>query len=225
MLDRLKSLLGGGSAPNQRGGAGSGRMNGVAAPPIHRPSNGLQQFFETLPEFPGLSILDFAGASQENISFITSMGHRLSSQDFQRALEATFGPDHTYEDQSDPRLMDEFIAENLSFEPGAFDGALVWDNLQLMSPHLLQLTVDRLYDCLRPGACLLAFFSANERLREVPLYTYRINDGKHLTLTLRGWRTPGQVFNNRSIEKLFHRFQSVKFFLSKETLREVIVKR
>jgi hypothetical protein len=37
-------------------------------------------------------------------------------------------------------------------------------------------------------------------------------------------RRPAQLFNNRSLEKLFHRFESVKFFLTREQLREVIVK-
>jgi hypothetical protein len=39
-----------------------------------------------------------------------------------------------------------------------------------------------------------------------------------------GMRRPAQLFNNRSLEKLFGRFESVKFFLTKERLREVIVK-
>jgi hypothetical protein len=32
------------------------------------------------------------------------------------------------------------------------------------------------------------------------------------------------LYNNRSLEKLFARFESVKFFLTRERLREVIVK-
>jgi hypothetical protein len=32
------------------------------------------------------------------------------------------------------------------------------------------------------------------------------------------------LFNNRNLEKLFGRFDSVKFFLTREQLREVIVK-
>jgi hypothetical protein len=32
------------------------------------------------------------------------------------------------------------------------------------------------------------------------------------------------LFNNRSLEKLFGGFESVKFFLTKDRLREVIVK-
>jgi lysyl-tRNA synthetase class 2 len=34
-----------------------------------------------------------------------------------------------------------------------------------------------------------------------------------------------QIFNNRSLEKLFQDFQSVKFFLTRDRLREVIVRR
>jgi hypothetical protein len=40
-----------------------------------------------------------------------------------------------------------------------------------------------------------------------------------------GLHHPAQLFNNRTLEKLFHRFESVKFFLTREHLREVIIKR
>ena len=40
----------------------------------------------------------------------------------------------------------------------------------------------------------------------------------------RGMRTSGQIFNNRSLEKLFGKFESVKFFLTRDNLREVIVR-
>jgi len=33
-----------------------------------------------------------------------------------------------------------------------------------------------------------------------------------------------QLFNNRALEKLFADFQSVKFFLTRERLREVLVR-
>ncbi|MGH9667993.1 MAG: hypothetical protein ACRD9L_26550, partial [Bryobacteraceae bacterium] len=59
----------------------------------------------------------------------------------------------------------------------------------------------------------------------IPIYTYRISDGKTLQLSQRGKRVPAQFFNNRSLEKLFQKFASVKFFLTRDHLREVIVKR
>ena len=41
----------------------------------------------------------------------------------------------------------------------------------------------------------------------------------------RGPRKPEQIFNNRSLEKLFQGFESLKFFLARDNLREVIVRR
>jgi len=40
-----------------------------------RPSRGLEQFFTYLRGQAGLSILDLSSASQENINFITNLGH------------------------------------------------------------------------------------------------------------------------------------------------------
>jgi hypothetical protein len=37
-------------------------------------------------------------------------------------------------------------------------------------------------------------------------------------------RRPARLFNNRGLEKLFGRFESVKFFLTRDRLREVIAK-
>src|SRR5438876_5695550 len=56
-----------------------------------RPSRGLEQFFAFLRDQVGLSVLDLAGASQQNINFITNLGHRLYSEDFVRTLDDVFG--------------------------------------------------------------------------------------------------------------------------------------
>jgi hypothetical protein len=74
-------------------------------------------------------------------------------------------------------------------------------------------------------AYLLAFFHAEEKAELLPSYSYRIVDSKTISLAMRGERKPAQFFNNRSLEKLFHEFQSVKFFLTRDHLREVIVRR
>jgi hypothetical protein len=225
LLDRLRSLFGVASS-----GANSAHSipgsNGRALPSEHsRPSNGLDQFFNSIRDRSSLNLLDFAGANQSNVSYITSMGHRLSSEDFVRSLELTFGQQDMMENQANPKLMDQFLQENLGFPYDSFDGALIWDALQFLSPHLLQITVDRLFDTLRPESNLLAFFHSDEKAKQIPLYNYRIADQKTLSLQPRGWAPCGQVFNNRAIEKVFHRYKSVKFFLTRDNLREVIVRR
>jgi hypothetical protein len=68
-------------------------------------------------------------------------------------------------------------------------------------------------------------FHAEERVETIATYSYRIANRKTITLSPRGRRRPAQFFNNRSLEKLFSDFESVKFFLTRDHLREVIVRR
>jgi hypothetical protein len=190
-----------------------------------RHSHGLDQFCSSLEERPGLSILDLAGASQATISFLTNYGHRLYSDDFVHQLDQHFGGSDFYENQSNPLKTEAFLQSVLDFPDGQFDGVLVWDTLQFLTPALLQIVVERLYRMLQPGACMLAFFHAEERVDTIPTYSYRVSDHRTISLAPRGRRKPAQFFNNRSLEKLFQEFQSVKFFLTRDHLREVIVRR
>ena len=189
-----------------------------------RPSRGLEQFFAYLRDQAGLSVLDLAGASQQNINFITNLGHRLYSEDFVRTLDDVFGGADAG-DQANQGRIDQFLRQTLNFENEQFDGVLVWDVLQYMTPALLAATLDRLRTIVRPHAYLLAYFHADEKAQQVPFYSFRIKDSQSLMLAQRGTRKPAQIFNNRSLEKLFQKFESVKFFLTKEQLREVIVRR
>ena len=201
-------------------------MARALAAPETRNSNGLDQFCSTLEARPGLSILDFSGASQSTISFITDYGHRLYSDDFGRQLDLCFGATgEFYENQSNPLLVSRFLGAAMDFEDQSFDGALVWDSLQFLTPTLLQAVVARLQRILRPGSSLLAVFHADERVAEIPTWSYRINDRRAVLMAHRTQRKPAQVFNNRNLEKLFQDFESVKFFLTRDHLREVIVRR
>jgi hypothetical protein len=181
-------------------------------PPVTRPSRGLEQFF-----------LDLAGATQENINFLTSLGHKIYSQDIVRSLDEAFGREPSQ--QTNPALIEAFLRTALDYPPDTFDGVLLWDSLQFMGPALLNATVDRIAEVMRPKSYLLAFFTANEKVTEVQSYAFRIVDNRTILLAERGVRPSGQVFNNRNLEKLFGKFESVKFFLTRESLREVIVRR
>jgi len=189
-----------------------------------RASRGLEQFFAYHRGQVGLSILDFAGASQENINFITNLGHRLYSEDFVRTLDDVFG-DADPNDQANQGLIDQFLRQTLNFEPNQFDAVLVWDVLQYLTPAVLGPTLEKLSTIVRPQGYLLAYFHSDEKARQVPFYSFRIKDQQSLLLAQRGTRKPAQIFNNRSLEKLFQKFESVKFFLTREQLREVIVRR
>ncbi|MFB3777281.1 MAG: class I SAM-dependent methyltransferase [Bryobacteraceae bacterium] len=180
-----------------------------------RHSHGLEQFFAQIQGQGSLRILDVGGVTQANVAFITGLGHKLYSEDFLRALDSAAGPE--------PAAA--LLQQTLGFPPGAFDGVLLWDVLEFLPQPLLKATVERLYQVTKPGSCMLAFFHADEKAASVPAYSYRISDGRTLLLANKQMRRPAQLFNNRAVERLFQDFQSVKFFLTRDHLREVIVRR
>lgn len=190
-----------------------------------RNSAGLEQFFYALRDTSGLSVLDLSAASQANISYITNLGHRIYAEDFLGCMDNTFPADDFFAAQADAAKGQSVLDQCLNFPDGHFDGALAWDALQYVAPPLLQVTIDRIYEVLRPNAYLLAYFSAQERAPMVHNHLYRITDGKTLQLTPRMERPPAQHFSSRNLERLFSRFQQVKFFLTRDNLREVLVKR
>ena len=122
-------------------------------------------------------------------------------------------------------MTSRFLDSALDFDDHSFDGALVWDSLQFLTTPLLQTVVARIHRILKPGSSLLAMFHAEERVDDIQTFSYRIQDHRTVLLGSRARRRPAQIFNNRALEKLFQDFASVKFFLTRDHLREVIVKR
>ncbi len=171
-----------------------------------------------------LSVLDMSGASQANISFVTSFGHRISSDDAVGTMQQCFGDDF-YTNQQAASNAHRFLEQTLTFPDQSFDAAFVWDTLQLLVSPLLEDMVSKLFRVMRPGAPILGFFNAQEKASHVPVYTYRIQDSKTILQTTRGVPQRCEYFNNRRLERLFENSASVKFFLTRGAQREVIVRR
>jgi hypothetical protein len=234
MLEPLKDFFRG-SLGRQSGGGPLSPSNGVRIPlngrgsgmePAalsSRKSRGLEEFFVQIRDTSGLTILDLGGATQKNVSFITDLGHRLYSEDFLRILNEAFGAEDTAE-QTNPGRIEYFLKQTLDYPEGHFDGVLVWDVLEYLNPVLLHAVVERLHHIVRPKAYMLAFFHSDDKQEQVPSYTFRIDQLNSLEISQQGMRRPAQLYNNRSLEKLFGQFESVKFFLTRERLREVIIK-
>src|SRR5947208_16638526 len=116
----LKNLFRGSRGPAGPNGPGStppqnarssGRGGGGDEIIGTRPSRGLDEFFSYIRDQSGLTILDLGGATQQNVSFITNLGHRLYSEDFLRILHETFGEDGGLEQQSNPGQIEYFLRE------------------------------------------------------------------------------------------------------------------
>jgi SAM-dependent methyltransferase len=188
-----------------------------------RASRGLEEFFTHIQGQSGLTLLDLGGASQQNVSFITELGHRFCSEDFRLILGDPSAAE-SLADQANPGRIEYFLEHALDYPEHHFDGVLIWDVLEYLAPPLATAVVERLHRIVRPGSYMLAFFHADDKLEAVPYYAFRIVDLKTLQIAQHGVRRPAKLFNNRSVEKLFACSESVKFFLTRDRLREVVIR-
>ncbi len=192
---------------------------------LTRPSNGLDQFFLALDGQDRLKILDLCGAPATT-EFLFQQDHIPRPDPFYRALELAFGSGPGYLDrQLEPDRVEIFVEHTLGHKEGEFDAVFLWDSLQYLRPELLEPVLEQIFAITRPGAPLLAVFHADERIEEVPVFSYQVQGRNSLFLAEKDRRRPAQHFNNRMIEKIFKNFASTKFFLARDHLREVLIRR
>lgn len=176
-----------------------------------RRSYGLEQITELLRGFQGGQVIDLGGACQSNIDYVTGMGHRLYAEDVLVSLAGA-------------TAQEPVPADCLSFARSSVHAVLCWDRLQFLSEHQLAAVLEGLHRVLAPGGLLLAVFHPEHAPTAAPLSCRVVGDGQLQIAAAAGAR-PFRAFNTRAIEKLFQDFESVKFYLTRDNLQEVIVRR
>jgi SAM-dependent methyltransferase len=192
---------------------------------ITRRSSGLNEFSKSISGQERLCILDLGCTSASNISRLTGMGHKVCTEDL---LEAAHDPLLLVAGEDGKKTVDvvRFLRDSLAYEPQAFDAVLCWDVPDYLPEPLVKPVVERLCTLTKPGGILLAFFHTRDAGPDASHYRYHIsgNDSLQLQPTTPALRLQ-RVFNNRHIENLFREFASLKFFLARDNVREVIVVR
>jgi len=208
-------------------------FRGSAAPatatvelPLHvaRRSSGLKEFTRALAGQEGLRILDLGATSAINITRLTQFGHKVYTED---VLSASGDPGLIIATENGKPMYDvpRFLAENLQLERELLDAVLCWDIPDYMPEPFVKPMVERFHSIMKPGGILLAFFHTRDAGPDAPCYRYHVTGEDTLDLQ-RGPRFRLQrVFNNRHIENLFRDFASLKFFLARDNVREVLVVR
>jgi SAM-dependent methyltransferase len=195
-----------------------------AGPRTSRRSTGFAEFTRSLTGYDNLSALDLGATSSANISFLTGFGGRVHNEDILRAAQ-----DKIYvmrqEDGSETLDSKKFFSENLSYPDGRFDAVLCWDIPDYLHEALVKPMVERIYKIMKPGGILLAFFHTKDAGPDSPYCHYHIVTREVLDLEPRPDFRLQRVFNNRHIENLFKGFSSLKFFLARDNVREVLVVR
>ena len=182
-----------------------------------------------------LCVFDIGATSASNIRFFTERGHKIYSQDL---LEASTDPAFaTHDEQGKPSIdSKKFLEENLGYPNAQFDIVFCWNLADYMEETLVKPVVARLWSMMKPGGMLLAFFHTREAGPDAPYYRYHITGTDvlemHALNAKRDHRRElphnfalQRVFNNRHIENLFRDYASIKFFLSRDNIREVLVVR
>src|SRR6204780_2699554 len=131
---------GGAAKPGAPGRALFGARSAGETIALERASRGLEEFFRDIRDTSGLTILDLGVATQQNVTFITNLGHRLYAADFLQILNDTFGLDDTV-DQSNPGQIEYFLKQSLDFPEGQVDAVLIWDVLEYLAPAMLTAVV------------------------------------------------------------------------------------
>jgi len=212
----------------------------TAAPPtpqkLSRRSSGVGEIARVLNSQEGLCVLDVGATSANNIRFFTGKGHKNYSEDL---LRASLDPALRVPDALGNLVVDgkKFLAENLVYSSNQFDIVLCWNLADYMEESLVKPTIDRLWSVMKPGGLLLAFFHTRDAGPDSTCYRYHVTGTDLLEMQEVKFALPGhpssekksprlqRVFNNRHIENLFRDFASIKFFLARDNIREVLVVR
>lgn len=184
-------------------------------------------------------MLDLGSTSPTNIRYLTERGHKIYSEDL---LVASSDPSLLIKDEQGNPTLDSkrFLEENLTYPSGQFDIVLCWNLADYLDETLVKPVMGRLWSEMKPGGMLLAFFHTKDAGPDSPCYRFHILDKdmlemqtidppKELRKPAAGQSAAGlrlqRVFNNRHIENLFRDFASIKFFLARDNIREVLVVR
>lgn len=224
----MKLFRGSSTDPNQKAAARP------AGQRLTRRSSGLGELTKLLASEETLCVLDLGSTSAANIRYLTERGHKIYSEDL---LDASTNPALVIEDEQGKPTLDSqvFLKENLVYPGTQFDVVLFWNLADYMDESLVKPVIGRLWSLIRPGGVLLAFFHTREAGPDSPCYRFHMVNNDTLEMQLIDARREGRpaasgfqlqrVFNNRHIENLFRDFSSIKFFLARDNIREVLVVR
>ena len=208
----------------RRGNTKTANVEPSNAKRITRRSSGLAEFNKLLAGRENLCILDLGPTSPQNIRHLTELGHRIYNEDI---LLSSLGPEFLKRetDGSNTVDVDKFLRETLKYEVQHFDAVLCWDVPDYLHETLVKGCIDRISRIMKPGGVLLAFFHTKDAGPDAPYFRYHIAGDDALDLQRGPQFRLQRIFNNRHIENLFHEFASIKFFLARDNVREVLVVR
>jgi hypothetical protein len=212
----MRSLFGGSDSTNSQRGSDSGR--------VPRHSSGWKELMKHLQTENSLRVLDIGPTSSTNINYITSLGHSIYMAN---VVEEASKPEWIIPGEAgeEPRFdVDRFLESNLNFSGRIFDVVIFWDTADYLPEPLIVPVLARIHQVLQPGGQMLAFFHQTSSPDSF-FCRYHLTDTDVVEMQRAGNFPLLNVYNNRKVENLLSEFSNFRFFLAKDSLREVIITR
>ena len=191
---------------------------------VARHSSGWNELLKHLRTQDSLRILDIGPTSSSNINYITNLGHSIYMAN---VVEEASKPEWLVQGEAgEPASFDveRFLESNLNFDGRMFDVVILWDTADYLPEALLAPVFSRIHQVLQPGGLMLAFFHATAA-SDTQFCRYHLTDTDVVEMQKAGNFPLLQIYSNRKIENMLSEFSNYRFFLAKDSLREVIITR
>ncbi len=212
----MRSLFGGSDSTSSTRGADASR--------VPRHSSGWKDLLKHLKTEESLRVLDIGPTSSTNINYITSLGHSIYMANL---VEEAAKPEWLIPGEAGEEArfdVDGFLASNLNFSGRNFDVVILWDTADYLPEPLLVPVFSRIHQVMEPGGLMLAFFHATAS-SENTFCRYHLTDTDVVEMQRAGSYPLVNIYSNRKIENMLSEFSTYRFFLAKDSLREVIITR
>lgn len=191
---------------------------------VPRHSSGWNELLKHLRSQESLRILDIGPTSSTNINYITGLGHSIYMANVveeaskpEWRVAAAEGEDPVFD-------VDRFLESNLNFSGRMFDVVIFWDTADYLPEALVAPVISRIHKVLQPGGLMLAFFHQTSN-PDTHFCRYHLTDTDVVEMQKAGNYPIVNIYNNRKIENMLTEFSNYRFFLAKDSLREVIITR
>lgn len=197
---------------------------GPAGDRTPRHSSGWKELLKHLQTHESLRVLDIGPTSSTNINYITSLGHSIYMANL---VEEAAKPEWVIPAEGDTPAgfdVDGFLTSNLNFSGRMFDVVILWDSADYLPEPLLAPLFSRIHQVLQPGGLMLAFFHATAE-PDTPFNRYHLTETDVVEMQRAGSYPLLRSYTNRKVENMLSEFSNYRFFLAKDSLREVIITR
>jgi SAM-dependent methyltransferase len=194
----------------------------VPSSQVH-PTNNLKRLLQILTSVPMPCLLDLGRLKGPNIEWLIHKGIKVFVDDRTTSLRPAAPPPAPQ--KGEKKLPPPSPLEPLDYPPMSFDAVLCWDLLDYLVLMQAREIVAGIARILKPKGLLLAFFNFNRSL-PVPPTCYRIVREDQLEYEpLPQNSIPRRIYENREIQELFSKFDTLNSCFLKNQMREVLVQK